>query len=140
MSLASRYRCWHCRGEHVIHCSISSVHLRAAVGELGDTGFFTRRVGLETVCVARQLATYPIQALAWDVSDRRPLGVSNAGIAILAGMETDEARDLLASCGCDYGQGFLMARPMPADDVVALALANRAAARTRRRVTSAPAR
>jgi DNA-binding IclR family transcriptional regulator len=80
----------------VIHCSISSVHLRAAVGELGDTGFFTRRVGLETVCVARQLATYPIQALAWDVSDRRPLGVSNAGIAILAGMETDEARDLLA--------------------------------------------
>ena len=38
-------------------------HLQAAVGELGDTGFFTRRVGLETVCVARQLGTYPIQAL-----------------------------------------------------------------------------
>ncbi len=34
-----------------------------------------------------------------------------------------------------------MARPMPADDVVTLALANRAAARKRRRrVTSAPAR
>ena len=75
---------------------IVSPHLRAAVGEFGDTGFFTRRVGLETVCVARQLGTYPIQALAWDVGDRRPLGVSNAGIAILSGMETGEARDVVA--------------------------------------------
>jgi DNA-binding IclR family transcriptional regulator len=46
---------------------IVSPHLRAAVGEFGDTGFFTRRVGLESVCVARELGTYPIQALAWDV-------------------------------------------------------------------------
>jgi diguanylate cyclase (GGDEF)-like protein/PAS domain S-box-containing protein len=65
----------------------------------------------------------------------------NLGLkAVGEGIETDEARDLLASCGCDYGQGFLMARPMPADDVVALALANRAAQRQRRRVTYAPAR
>ena len=34
-------------------------HLRAAVGEIGDTGFLTRRTGLDTVCVARQLGTYP---------------------------------------------------------------------------------
>jgi DNA-binding IclR family transcriptional regulator len=75
---------------------IVSPHLRAAVGEFGDTGFFTRRVGLETVCVARELGTYPIQALAWDVGERRPLGVSNAGIAILSGMQTDAALDVLA--------------------------------------------
>lgn len=75
---------------------IVSPHLRAAVGELGDTGFFTRRVGLETVCVARELGTYPIQALVRDVGERRPLGVSNAGIAILSGMQTDAARDVLA--------------------------------------------
>jgi len=75
---------------------IVSPHLRAAVGEFGDTGFFTRRVGLETVCVARELGTYPIQALVWDVGERRPLGVSNAGIAILSGMQTDAARDVLA--------------------------------------------
>ena len=37
------------------------------VGEIGDTGFFTRRAGLDTVCLARQLGTYPIQVLAWDV-------------------------------------------------------------------------
>jgi DNA-binding IclR family transcriptional regulator len=75
---------------------IVSPHLRAAVGELGDTGFFTRRVGLETVCVARQLGTYPIQALSWDVGDRRPLGVSIAGIAILSGMQTDAVRGVIA--------------------------------------------
>jgi DNA-binding IclR family transcriptional regulator len=75
---------------------IVSPHLRSAVGELGDTGFFTRCVGLETVCVARQLGTYPIQALAWDVGERRPLGVSIAGIAILSGMQTDAVRVVLA--------------------------------------------
>jgi len=74
---------------------IVSPHLRAAVSELGDTGFFTRRVGLETVCVARQLGSYPIQALAWDVGERRPLGVTNAGIAILSSMQPDAAREVL---------------------------------------------
>jgi DNA-binding IclR family transcriptional regulator len=71
-------------------------HLKAAVGEIGDTGFLTRRAGLDTVCVARQLGTYPIQVLAWDVGDRRPLGVTNAGIAILSGMNTDTVRGVLA--------------------------------------------
>jgi DNA-binding IclR family transcriptional regulator len=71
-------------------------HLRAVVGEIGDTGFLTRRAGLDTVCVARQLGTYPIQVLAWDVGDRRPLGVTNAAIAILSGMQTDTVRGVLA--------------------------------------------
>lgn len=75
---------------------IISPHLRAAVGAIGDTGFFTRRSGLDTVCVARKLGTYPIQVLAWDVGERRPLGVTTAGIAILSGMQADAVRDVLA--------------------------------------------
>lgn len=71
-------------------------HLRAVVREFGDTGFLTRRSGHDTVCVARQLGAYPIQVLAWDVGDRRPLGVSNAGIAILSGMQIDAVRALVA--------------------------------------------
>lgn len=71
-------------------------HLRAAVDEIGDTGFFTRRAGLDTVCVARQLGTYPIQVLAWDVGERRPLGVTTAAIAILSGMQADTVRGVLA--------------------------------------------
>jgi DNA-binding IclR family transcriptional regulator len=75
---------------------IVSPHLRAAVGEIGDAGFLTRRAGLDTVCVARQLGTYPIQVLAWDVGERRPLGVTIAGIAILSGMQTDTVHGVLA--------------------------------------------
>jgi diguanylate cyclase (GGDEF)-like protein len=61
----------------------------------------------------------------------------NLGLkAVGEGIETEEARDLLAACGCDFGQGFLMARPMPPDDVVELALARRREARR----TARPAR
>jgi diguanylate cyclase (GGDEF)-like protein len=39
------------------------------------------------------------------------------GIQVIAeGVETAQQRDLLASVGCDYVQGFLYARPMPAPD------------------------
>jgi diguanylate cyclase (GGDEF)-like protein/PAS domain S-box-containing protein len=58
----------------------------------------------------------------------RILGLKTVG----EGIETEAARDLLAACGCDLGQGFLMARPMPADDLVELALARRRAARAAR--------
>jgi DNA-binding IclR family transcriptional regulator len=71
-------------------------HLKSAVSEIGDAGFFTRRAGFDTVCVARHLGAYPVQVLAWDVGERRPLGVSNAGIAILSGMQTDALRGVLA--------------------------------------------
>jgi DNA-binding IclR family transcriptional regulator len=75
---------------------IATPHLKTVVGEIGDAGFLTRSAGLDTVCVARQLGTYPIQVLAWDVGERRPLGVTIAGIAILSGMQTHAVRGVLA--------------------------------------------
>lgn len=70
-------------------------HLVTVVDALGDTGFLTLRTGLDTVCLARRVGSYPIQVLALDVGDRRPLGVSSAGFAILARLAPQEARSLV---------------------------------------------
>ncbi|MDX2202908.1 MAG: IclR family transcriptional regulator [Hyphomicrobiaceae bacterium] len=69
--------------------------LGEVVEDLGDTGFLTLRTGLDTVCLGRRLGAYPIQVLSIDVGDRRPLGVSSAGIAALAGLPAVEARRIL---------------------------------------------
>jgi DNA-binding IclR family transcriptional regulator len=70
-------------------------HLSAVVQALGDTGFLTLRAGPDTVCLARRFGTYPIQVLALEVGDRRPLGVSSAGFAMLARLPQQEARSIV---------------------------------------------
>ena len=48
------------------------------------------------------------------------------GLKVIAeGIETALQRELLQEAGCDYGQGFLFARPMPACDLERLVLAQR---------------
>lgn len=39
------------------------------------------------------------------------------GIKVIAeGVETQVQYDLLKQAGCDYGQGYLWSRPVPAED------------------------
>ncbi len=48
------------------------------------------------------------------------------GLKVVAeGVETVGQRDLLAAAGCDFGQGYWFARPMPAVQFVALLAAQR---------------
>jgi DNA-binding IclR family transcriptional regulator len=64
--------------------------------QVGDTLFLTARTGLDTLCIARRIGTYPIQVLSIEVGARRPLGVSSAGIAILAALPAAEARRIVS--------------------------------------------
>ena len=59
---------------------------------IGDTLFLTVRTGNDTLCIDRRIGAYPIQVLSIEIGARRPLGVSSAGVAILAAMPAQEAR------------------------------------------------
>ncbi|MEM8747921.1 MAG: EAL domain-containing protein [Actinomycetota bacterium] len=66
-----------------------------------------------------------VRDLATDADSRRIVEVMvslarDLGLATTAeGIETDEQSRILAEIGCDYGQGFLLGRPVPASELVA---------------------
>ncbi|TAI66422.1 IclR family transcriptional regulator [Bradyrhizobium sp. Leo170] len=64
---------------------------------VGDTLFLTVRTGNDTLCIDRRIGSYPIQVLSIEVGARRPLGVSSAGVAILAAMPTPDARKIVTA-------------------------------------------
>ncbi len=68
-------------------------HLRGLADLLGDTAYLTIRTGLDALCVARRFGNFPIQVVTIPVGARRPLGVSAAGVAMLAAMTEEEARE-----------------------------------------------
>jgi diguanylate cyclase (GGDEF)-like protein len=58
----------------------------------------------------------------------------NLGLQVVAeGVETQEIVALLTATGCDVAQGYLLARPMPADDLIPWLADNRAGALTAER-------
>jgi diguanylate cyclase (GGDEF)-like protein/PAS domain S-box-containing protein len=83
------------------------------------------------------LSRFPVDILKIDRSFVQNIGGDDPGSAELVttivrlgeslrletvaeGIETDQQRDLLRDLGCTYGQGFLFARPMAAEDLDAL--------------------
>ncbi|AIO30583.1 hypothetical protein WT72_30745 [Burkholderia pseudomultivorans] len=66
-------------------------YLAALANEIGDTTFLTIRAGWDSVAIERKTGSYPIKVLAIDVGTRRPLGVSIAGVMLLASMPREEA-------------------------------------------------
>lgn len=62
---------------------------------LEDVAFLSVPNGLDSLCVARYIGTYPIQALSLNVGGRRPLGVGAGSLALLAWAPEDERDHLI---------------------------------------------
>jgi DNA-binding IclR family transcriptional regulator len=62
-----------------------------------DTIYLTVRSGDEALCLNRREGTHPIKTLTLNVGERRPLGVSAGGLALLAFLPDQEAERILMS-------------------------------------------
>jgi len=62
----------------------------------GDTVFLTTRNDRDSVVIERMEGSYPIKVLTQMVGERRPLGSTVAGVALIAALPDDEADDLIA--------------------------------------------
>ena len=61
-----------------------------------DTVFLTARSGADSVVIERKEGSYPIKVLTQMVGERRPLGSTVAGIALLAALPDGETDDLIS--------------------------------------------
>ena len=62
----------------------------------GDTAFLSALDGFSTVCLHREEGRYPIRTHVLNVSDRHPLGLGAASLAILAALPEAEAHRILS--------------------------------------------
>jgi len=61
----------------------------------GDATFLVVQSGFDTLCIARAIGSYMIQALAVSVGHRQPIGVGAGGLAMLAAMPIRDAEALM---------------------------------------------
>jgi DNA-binding IclR family transcriptional regulator len=72
--------------------------------QTGDTVFLHVRNKFDCVCIDRRSGSYPIKAQTLSVGESLPLGVSAAGVAILATMSDEDARHALQFNAVKIGQ------------------------------------
>ena len=70
--------------------ALAAPYAQRLADRTGDTVYVAVRSGNEAVCVDRIEGAFPIQILTWNVGDRRPMGVSASGLAILAALPDEE--------------------------------------------------
>jgi diguanylate cyclase (GGDEF)-like protein/PAS domain S-box-containing protein len=101
---------------------LSSVGVRVAIDDFG-TGYSSldqlRRMPVDIVKVDRSF----VHGMASDSTDRElvaaVVGMGRAlNLSVVAeGIETEEQATTLRELGCDFGQGFLFARPLPPEEL-----------------------
>jgi DNA-binding IclR family transcriptional regulator len=61
----------------------------------GDTVFLNVRSGNDAVCVDRKHGPYPVKVFTLDIGDRRPLGTSASGVAIMSALPETEVKSII---------------------------------------------
>lgn len=69
--------------------------MRRISDHTGDSSFLICRVGSDSLCLHREIGSYPVQVLAVTIGHRQPLGVGAAGLALLAALPPDEAEAVI---------------------------------------------
>ncbi|HYG43217.1 MAG TPA: IclR family transcriptional regulator C-terminal domain-containing protein [Bordetella sp.] len=69
--------------------------MRRISDDTGDSSFLICRVGTDSLCLHREIGSYPVQVLAVTIGHRQPLGVGAAGLALLAALPVDEAEAIM---------------------------------------------
>lgn len=69
--------------------------LRRIAAVTGNSAFLIRRADDDSLCLHREVGTYPVQVLAISVRGRQPLGVGAAGMALLAALPEDDIAEVL---------------------------------------------
>ncbi|OZI59455.1 IclR family transcriptional regulator [Bordetella genomosp. 11] len=69
--------------------------LRRISDETGDAAFLVCRSGGDSLCLHREVGSYPVQVLVVTVGHRQPLGVGAAGLALLAALPEQESRAII---------------------------------------------
>ncbi|MFA5521165.1 MAG: helix-turn-helix domain-containing protein [Castellaniella sp.] len=70
--------------------------LRRISDATGDSSFLVRADNGDSLCLHRELGSYPVQVLAVTIGYRQPLGVGAAGLALLANQTDDTITAILA--------------------------------------------
>ena len=101
---------------------LSSEGMRVAIDDFG-TGYSSleqlRRMPVDIVKVDRTF----VSGMSADSTDRElvaavvGMGRALKLVVVAEGIETQEQAEALRELGCDVGQGFLFAKPLPADEM-----------------------
>ncbi|NYT77618.1 IclR family transcriptional regulator [Alcaligenaceae bacterium] len=71
--------------------------LRRISARTGDASFLVILQDLDTLCIAREVGSYPIQALAIPEGNRQPIGVGAGGLAMLSTFDEETTEYYLHS-------------------------------------------
>ncbi len=74
---------------------LSAPSLQRLAQRTGDTAFLFIRRSMDAVCVSRIQGNYPIQTPVVPIGGRQPLGVNAGGLALLLGLEQDDAQEII---------------------------------------------